>query len=65
MTRDTVRHYARVFAALRRAGTPIPVNDVWISAATLQCQGHLLTFDADFGRVAELEHTLIDDRRVE
>ena len=65
VTRDTVRHYARIFAALRRAGTPIPVNDVWISAATLQCHGHLLTFDGDFRRVAELDHTLIDDRRAD
>jgi len=55
----TVRHYARIFAALRRAGTPIPINDVWIAAATVECNGHLLTFDRDFSRIPDFEHTLL------
>ena len=60
VTTETVRHYARVFAALRRAGTPIPTNDVWIAAATIECRGHLLTFDSDYCRVGGLEYTLLD-----
>ena len=58
-TRRTARLYARVFAALRAAGTPIPINDVWIAAATMECGGHLLTLDRDFERVPNLEHTLL------
>ena len=58
VTATTVRHYARIFAALRRAGTPIPVNDVWIAAATLECNGHLLTFDRDYSRIPDFDHTL-------
>lgn len=57
---ETVRHYARVFVALRRAGTPIPLNDVWIAASTLQCHGHLLTFDRDYLRVAALDCTVLE-----
>ena len=61
VTTETVRHYARLFAALRRAGTPIPINDVWIAAATIECHGHLLTFDSDYHRVRGLECTLLED----
>lgn len=58
VTTATVRHYARIFATLRRAGTPVPINDVWIAAATMACNGHLLTFDGDYARIPGLEHTL-------
>lgn len=60
LTRETVRHYARIVAALRRAGTPIPINDVWIAAATRECGGHLLTFDRHFQYVADLDATILD-----
>jgi tRNA(fMet)-specific endonuclease VapC len=33
---NTTHHYARVFAQLRAQGTPIPTNDMWISALVLQ-----------------------------
>ena len=60
VTTITVRYHARIFAALRRAGTPIPVNDVWIAAASMECNGHLLTFDRDYRRVIDLDHTLLE-----
>ena len=59
VTVTTVRHYARIFGALRRAGTPIPINDVWIAAATMECNGHLLTFDRDYSRIPDFEHMLL------
>jgi tRNA(fMet)-specific endonuclease VapC len=55
-TPSIAAHYGRVFAALRAAGTPLPVNDIWIAAATLDCGGTLLTFDRDFSRIAGLAH---------
>ena len=60
VTASTVRYYARIYAALRRAGTPIPVNDMWIAAATVECNGHLLTFDRDYSRIPNFDHTLFD-----
>ena len=60
LTVVTARYYGRLFGALRRAGTPIPINDVWIAAATMECGGHLLTFDADYRRVPDLEHTVLN-----
>jgi tRNA(fMet)-specific endonuclease VapC len=33
---QTTHHYAAVFGQLRRQGTPIPTNDIWIAALVLQ-----------------------------
>lgn len=52
-------HYGRLFATLKRSGTPLPVNDIWIAAASLDCTGRLVTFDGDFERIAELNCTLL------
>lgn len=57
--RSVARHYGQVFARLKRTGTPLPVNDVWIAAATLDCGGHLLTFDDDFARIEGLGATVL------
>ena len=56
---SVARHYGRVYAALRRAGTPIPVNDMWIAAATLDQGACLLSFDADFERVGGLDRIIL------
>ncbi len=58
VTSDIAQIYGEVFASLKRAGTPLPVNDIWIAAATLGCGAHLVTFDEDFERVDALPHTL-------
>ena len=60
-TSAVARHYGQVFARLRRAGRPIPVNDIWIAAATIASGGHLLTFDRDFRHVEGLDHTLLEE----
>ena len=59
VTPTVARHYGRLFASLRRAGTPIPINDIWIAATTFDCGGHLLTFDGDFSNVAALDCTVL------
>ena len=58
-TPSVARHYGRVFAALKRAGTPIPVNDIWIASATLDCGGTLLTFDRDFERIPGMDRIVL------
>lgn len=47
----TARHYADVFIALRRRGTPIPTNDLWIAALARQHRLPLLSFDAHFDSI--------------
>lgn len=50
----TAENYATVYAALRAAGTPIPTNDMWIAASTLQHGLRLFTFDSHFRAVPGL-----------
>jgi tRNA(fMet)-specific endonuclease VapC len=59
VTSAVARRYGEIFAQLRRGGTPIPINDVWIASITLECRGHLVTFDNDFSRVAGLSVTVL------
>ena len=59
VTQAVAKRYGRVFATLRAAGTPVPVNDIWIGATTLDCGGTLLTFDTDFERIDGLHHVLL------
>ncbi len=60
LNRSSTRRYGRVFAQLRTAGTPIPINDVWIAAATIDAAAHLLTFDSDFGHIDSLDCTVLN-----
>jgi predicted nucleic acid-binding protein len=48
------KRYATLFVQLRRAGTPIPTNDIWIAAAALHVGAELWTFDSDFEHVRDL-----------
>ena len=45
MTDNTSLCYAKVFQALRKAGKPIPTNDIWIAAATQENGAALATDD--------------------
>ena len=54
------RQYGRVYAALRRAGTPIPVNDIWIAAGAIDQGACLLTFDHDFDKVPGLDCIVLE-----
>lgn len=54
LTAQTARHYARLRGALKRAGTPIPENDLWIAALALEHDWPLATRDDHFNRVPGL-----------
>lgn len=58
-TIEVARLYGELFAQLRQAGTPVPINDIWIAAAAVDCAGHLLTFDAHFEKIRGLHFTLL------
>ncbi len=53
-SRETAEHYARLFVQLRRAGTPIPDNDLWIAALALEHDLLLVTRDRHFRRIPQL-----------
>ncbi len=51
---ETAENYARVFVQLKRAGTPIPDNDLWIAALVLEHNLLLVTRDQHFERIPQL-----------
>jgi tRNA(fMet)-specific endonuclease VapC len=51
---ETTHHYARLFHQLRRQGTPIPTNDIWIAALVVQHQLYLLARDAHFDHLPQI-----------
>jgi Predicted nucleic acid-binding protein, contains PIN domain len=46
--------YGILVKILRKQGTPIPTNDIWIAAATLETGSRLVTYDAHFGCIPGL-----------
>jgi len=51
VTSATADLYALVYAALRRKGRPIPTNDLWIAASSLEHGAALLSLDAHFSEI--------------
>ncbi len=51
----TAEMYATVRLRLKRAGTPIPENDVWIAALCIQHHVPLATSDEHFAHVVGLD----------
>ena len=51
---QTTHHYAAVFKQLRRQGTPIPTNDMWLAALTLQHNLVLHARDRHFDHLPQL-----------
>jgi tRNA(fMet)-specific endonuclease VapC len=49
---DTVRPYAKLRDQLKRAGTPIPSNDVWIAAIAVQHGLPIVSQDEHFDLVS-------------
>jgi len=53
-SQDIGTAYGQIRADLRRAGTMIPQNDMWIAAAALAIGATLVTHDGHFKHVANL-----------
>lgn len=51
---QTTHHYASVYRQLRKQGTPIPTNDMWIAALALQHSLALLARDTHFDALPQL-----------
>jgi tRNA(fMet)-specific endonuclease VapC len=51
---QTTHHYAAAYAQLRRQGTPIPTNDLWIAALVLQHDLQLCSRDRHFDKLAQI-----------
>jgi tRNA(fMet)-specific endonuclease VapC len=51
---QTTHHYARLFSQLRKQGTPIPTNDIWIAALVLQYNLILFARDQHFDNLPQI-----------
>ena len=51
---QTTHIYAETYALLRRNGTPIPTNDLWIAALAIQHSLPLCSRDAHFEKLPQI-----------
>lgn len=58
---ETAEHYGRLHDFLRRQGTPIPINDLWIAASAAQHGLRIATLDGHFRNVPGLLIELLDE----
>ena len=51
--------YAELLVALRRAGTPIPTNDIWIGAAAVVTGSTVVSYDAHFKQMPQVRSLIL------
>jgi len=51
---ETTFHYSSIFSELKKAGKPIPTNDLWIASLVKQNSLFLLTYDKHFSYIKNL-----------
>ncbi len=51
---QTTHHYARIYHQLRKQGTPIPINDLWIAALVIQYDLLLCSRDTHFDHIPQV-----------
>ena len=56
----TSDRYSRIATQLKRQGTPIPTNDIWIAAQTMEHGAELITSDQHFERINGLVCTIFE-----
>lgn len=55
MTDKTSIAYSKIFQSLRKNGTPIPTNDMWIAASAMENGAALATDDGHFSAIGMLQ----------
>ena len=51
---ETSERYATIRVALKKAGTPVAANDLWIAASAMQHGLPILTSDRDFQKISQV-----------
>ncbi|EKD52340.1 MAG: PilT protein-like protein [uncultured bacterium] len=55
ITESTADHYSYLFSFLRKRGTPVPTNDIWIAASVLENGAKLATTDKHFRKIPGIQ----------
>jgi tRNA(fMet)-specific endonuclease VapC len=53
-TEETAHLFASMKNSLKQAGTPVPINDIWIAAHTLETGAAIVTHDKHFEAIQGL-----------
>ena len=51
---ETARIYGEVKDSLKRAGSPVPTNDIWIAASAIEHAAILVTYDRHFASIRQV-----------
>jgi len=54
MDAETSERYATILNALRKAGTPVPTNDIWIAASAMQYGLKVVASDRHYLRIPQI-----------
>jgi predicted nucleic acid-binding protein len=52
--KESAQRYARIHTTLRKAGSPIPTNDLWIAATAMEHGLTVVTIDAHFIQIPQI-----------
>jgi tRNA(fMet)-specific endonuclease VapC len=52
--------YAEMIVALRKTGTPLPSNDVWIAATAARARATVLTYDGHFSAIERIGSHILE-----
>ncbi len=55
-SKDTASIFGTLKSSLKKAGTPLPINDVWIAAHTIETGAMLISYDKHFTQITGLRH---------
>lgn len=55
----TSDRYSRIVTQLKSAGTPIPTNDIWVAAQTMEHGAELITSDKHFEKISGLVYSIL------
>ncbi len=53
-TTETAKIFGMIKNNLKKAGTPLPINDIWIASHALETGSVLVTYDAHFRKITGL-----------
>jgi tRNA(fMet)-specific endonuclease VapC len=54
----TADRYSRIAMDLKRRGSPLPTNDIWIAAQAMEHGAELITLDSHFEKINGLVYTM-------
>jgi tRNA(fMet)-specific endonuclease VapC len=56
---EVSRQYAQIVVELRKAGTPVPTNDIWIAATAARTGALVLSFDRHFEQILRVGSVIL------